>query len=240
MDEHRSSYEERAELYDLIYHWKDYGADAADLHDALRAEGVPDGARVLEPACGTGSYLAHLAAWYEVAGFDLSPGMLRIARSKLPDAELFVADMAEFTVPEPFDAVLCPFSSIGYVFPEERLRAAARCFAEALKPGGVLILEPWITPEDWRVGTPHLTAYDSPDLKLARANVARREGDYAILDFEWLVVRRDSGVEHFRERHLTMLYTKEQTTAALHSAGFTVRYDDTTDRGRYLARKPPA
>ena len=44
--------------------------------------------------------------------------------------------------------------------------------------GGVLVIEPWITPEDWRVGEPHLQTYDSPDLKLARANVARREGDW--------------------------------------------------------------
>ena len=67
-----SMYEERAALYDAIYHWKRYEEESAALHALLASEGVDDGARVLEAACGTGSYLVHLAARYAVSGFDLS------------------------------------------------------------------------------------------------------------------------------------------------------------------------
>src|SRR5438105_138382 len=103
MDEH-GMYGARAEYYDPIYHWKDYAADAVRIRAILAAEGVADGARIIEAACGTGSYLARLRDRYEVSGFDLSEDMLAIARRKLPGVALFRADMAEFAVERPADA----------------------------------------------------------------------------------------------------------------------------------------
>ena len=53
--EDRSLYGSRADLYDLIYHFKDYAAEAARLRELL--EGVAAGAWITEAACGTGKYL---------------------------------------------------------------------------------------------------------------------------------------------------------------------------------------
>ena len=39
---------------------------------------------LLEVACGTGGIIASLAGSYQVAGLDISPGMLAVARKKLP------------------------------------------------------------------------------------------------------------------------------------------------------------
>src|ERR1035438_8837371 len=39
---------------------------------------------LLEVACGTGGIIAGLAAGYQVSGLDISPGMLAVAREKLP------------------------------------------------------------------------------------------------------------------------------------------------------------
>ena len=109
-------YGDRARYYDAIYHFKPYGKEAERIHELLRTAGVADGARILEAACGTGTYLTHLIAWYDVAGFDLYPQILEIARAKLPNIHLFEGDMVNFEVEEPFDAILCLFSSIGYVW----------------------------------------------------------------------------------------------------------------------------
>ncbi len=55
----------RADLHDRIYHWKDYAAEAGRVRACLAAAGIPDGARVVEGACGTGGHLAHLRKHYD-------------------------------------------------------------------------------------------------------------------------------------------------------------------------------
>lgn len=56
-------YGARAALYDVLYSFKDYAAEAAAVRERLAARGGPEGARVLEAACGTGEHLRHLVSW---------------------------------------------------------------------------------------------------------------------------------------------------------------------------------
>jgi SAM-dependent methyltransferase len=240
-------HEDRAELYDRIYQWKEYAAEALQVRERLRAEGVPDGARVLEGACGTGNYLVHLAAWYEVEGFDLAEGMLARARTKLPDARLRRADLERFSVDEPVHAFLCLFSSIGYVGPLDALERAAARVAAALRPGGVALVQPWFSPATIVPGHPGLTTYVDPDLKLARADVVRVDGRRTVLDFHWLVARRGApGVERFEDRHVLWLYTPDELVGAFRKAGLEARYETEetvgplASRGLLVVRKPPA
>jgi len=238
--ERRSLYSSRARLYDLIYHFKDYAAGAARIREALRAEGIEDGSRLVEAACGTGSFLVHLREWYEVAGYDLEEGILDVAREKLPGVRLSCADMCEHVEDPPADAIVCPFSSIGYAFPAARLQAAIRCFAASVRTGGVVLVEPWITPENFHEGTPHLQTYGDDDLKLARSVVSRSEGRMSILDMHWLVARRGEGVEHFVDRHELMMATTGELLAAFEAAGLQARHafhDQEDDRGVIVGRK---
>jgi hypothetical protein len=123
------------------------------------------------------------------------------------------------------------------VRPEERLRMAARAFARALRPGGLLLVEPWISSEDYQAGMPHMHTYESDELKVCRSNVSKRDSEHAILDFHWLVARADQDVEYFTERHVLRFYTQEQMQAALTDAGFEVRLDPDWRRGLYAAHK---
>ena len=100
-------YTDRAPLYDKIYSWKDYGAEALRIAEILDAQGVELGAAVVEAACGTGAYLEQLADRYAVSGFDLQPSMLELAREKLPEVEFFVSDMRTVELDTPIDAILC-------------------------------------------------------------------------------------------------------------------------------------
>jgi daunosaminyl-N,N-dimethyltransferase/N-dimethyltransferase len=218
-------YRARAELYDLIYEWKPYADEAARLRGLLHAADVADGARVLEAACGTGRYLEHLRAWFDVSGFDLHDEMLDVARACVAGVPLFRADMADFEVERPFDALLCLFSSIGYLEGAERLAAAAACFARALRPGGLLVVEPWIAPDDYHPGYAHMDTYADDDIKLCRASVSRREGDRAVVEFHWLAARRGGGVEHFTDRHALWLCPREQMIEIFEDAGFACRFE---------------
>lgn len=234
-------YGQRAELYDRIYHWKDYAGEAARVRALLQAEGVPDAARLLDAACGTGSHLQHLQRWYEVAGFDGSQEMLAVARRKLTGVPLWQSDLRALGVERPFQAVVCLFSSIGYLQGEAALREGARALAGALAPGGVLLVEPWFTPQQWQAGRPHLSHYSSPELCLARATVAEREGDLSINVMHWLVAAEGRPVEHWTERHALWLCPHETLLRAFQEAGLRARLEPEglmPDRGLLVARRP--
>ncbi|GLY50906.1 class I SAM-dependent methyltransferase [Lentzea sp. NBRC 102530] len=62
----------------------------------LALAGDVTGRRILDAGCGAGPLLAALhARGADVSGFDLSRKMLDLARGRVPDADLHVADIAE-------------------------------------------------------------------------------------------------------------------------------------------------
>jgi SAM-dependent methyltransferase len=222
-----------AELYDAIYaSIRDYPREAAEL-DALVQAKRPGARTLLDVACGTGAHLEHLTGRYEVEGLDADPGMLAVARRRLPGLELHEADMAEFDLGKRYDAIVCMFSSIGYVKTKERLRSAAAAFARHLEPGGVLVVEPWLTPDVWQDGHVGSVFVDRPELKIARMNIARRRGDVSVVDFHYLVATPD-GVEHLIEPHELGLFTVDQHLDAFRAAGLAVEHDPEGPMGRGL------
>lgn len=225
-----------AAIYDAVYSFKDYDAEAARLRELIAAR-VPDAGSLLDVACGTGKHLERLRAWYRVEGVDLDEELLAIARERLGDVPLHSMDMTSFELGRRFDVVTCLFSSIGYVGTVERLHAALTAMARHLEPGGILVVEPWLSPEAWLTGTAHLLTVDKPELKIARMNVSDRGGRLAVMNFAYLV-GTPAGVEHFTERHEAALFTDDEYRAAFGAAGLDVEHDEQglIGRGLYLAR----
>ncbi|QDG53958.1 class I SAM-dependent methyltransferase [Persicimonas caeni] len=232
-------YGRRAWLYDLIYDGKDYASEVERLRQILSDHGVESGASVLEAACGTGNYLEHLVNFYDSSGFDISADMLALARHKVAEVELFEADMFAFTPKKTYDAVLCLFSSLSYADSLAQLERAARNFYEALRPGGVLVVEPWIGPGDAEPGRPFMKTYQDDDIKVCRQFVSKEEGRRATLDFHWLVAERGEDVEYFTTQLVAYLYSATEYRQALEDAGFEVVYDSNgvSGRGLFVARR---
>jgi SAM-dependent methyltransferase len=221
-----------ARLYDAVYaSIRDYPREAAEL-DRLIQERRPGARTLLDVACGTGAHLEHLTG-YEVEGLDLDPEMLAVARERLPNVPLHEGDMADFDLGKRFDAVVCMFSSIGYVRTAERLRSAVASMARHLEPGGVLVVEPWLSPEVWVDRHVGAVFVDQPELKIARMNVGEREGNLSIFEFEYLV-GTPNGLERFNERHELGLFTVEQYLEAFRAAGLEVDHDPEGPMGRGL------
>ena len=141
--------------------------------------------------------------------------------------------MAVFALGERFDAVVCMFSSIGYVRTEERLSSAIASMARHLEPGGVLVVEPWLSPDVWMDRHVGAVFVDDPELKIARMNVAQREGTVSMFEFEYLVGTPD-GIERFTERHELGLFTVEQYLQAFRIAGLEAEHDQEGPMGRGL------
>ena len=219
-------------MYDAIYaSVRDYRREAAEL-DRLIQERKAGARTLLDVACGTGAHLEHLSG-YEAEGLDLDPEMLAVARERLPNVAFHEADMADFDLGKRFDAVVCMFSSIGYVRTEERLRSATASMARHLEPGGILVVEPWLAPADWLDRHVGAVFVDEPELKIARVNIARREGNVSIVEFEFLVGTPD-GIERFTERHELGLFTVEQYLEAFRAASLEADHDPEGPMGRGL------
>ncbi len=225
-------YARSAAIYDAVYSFKDYAAEAGQVR-ALIHERSPGARTLLDVACGTGKHLEHFAGHFAVQGLDFSPEQLAIARRRLPGVPLHEADMADFALGKRFDAVTCLFSAIGSVGTIERLGSAIRAMAAHLEPGGVLIVEPWITPDDWRTGGVHAVFVDEPELKIARMNLSERVGDVAVMDMHYLV-GAPGGVEYFAERLEVALFTGDEYLSAFRAAGLEVSHDPEGLIGRGL------
>ena len=233
-------YASSAEFYDLLYaEHVDYAANAERIRQIVERR-APSARTLLEVACGTGAYLERFAGHYAVTGVDISPRMLDRARQRLPGVRLVQADMSDFDLGDTFDIVVCLFSSIAYLQTFEALQAAFRCFARHLAPGGVVIVEPWFSPDQWFEGQVHATTAQSDALAVARVSTSQRDGRRVTMRWAFAVARSDGQVETFVEQHVTGQFTVDEHRAAFAAAGLDAAYDPEglTGRGLYVAARP--
>src|SRR4029453_3515154 len=100
------------------------------------------GARtLLELACGTGAILKILAKSYEVAGLDVSPQMLSLARKKLPHVRFYRKDMVSFELATKFDVIICVFDSINHVLNFTDWQKIFRNAARHLEKDGLFLFD---------------------------------------------------------------------------------------------------
>ncbi len=228
-------YAKSARIYDAIYAatGKDYAREAEIVHALIQANKRSSGNHLLDVACGTGVHLAHLQAYYQVEGLDLEPDMLARARELNPDVVLHRGDMLDFELDRRYDAVICLFSAIGYVRTETNLCRAVANMAHHLSPGGVLIVEPWLTLDRYRPGGVHATYVDEPDLKIARINRSELDGNLAVMVMHYLVGTPDE-VSWFTEEHTLGLFSVAAYREAFEAAGLAVIHDEVGLIGRGL------
>jgi ubiquinone/menaquinone biosynthesis C-methylase UbiE len=224
-----------AQYYDEIYASidKDYEAEANQVHNIIQEYKQTPGNLLLDVACGTGFHAGLLSKYYQVEGLDLDPGMLKVAKKKHPTIRFHQADMTDFDLKRQFDAVLCLFSSIGYVKTKSRLQKAMRAMSKHLLPGGVLLIEPWFRPEQWTVGRVVTIRVDKPDVKIVRMSHSGKRGNVSLLRFHYLI-GTSQGVEHSLEMHELALFTHQEYMDAFQAARLNVTHDPEGLSGRGL------
>ena len=234
-------YSKVARIYDLLYTGtgiKDYPAESKTLH-AIIEEASPGARTLLDVACGTGAHLEVLRRWYEVEGVDLSPEMLEVARVRLPDIPLTVADMRTLDLGRKFDAVTCLFSAIGYVTDLAEMQSTIGRLADHVAPGGVLIVDGWVRPEDWGDdyrGGPDVASDD--ETMVVRLTFSRRIGSITEMDLHHLV-RGAGGIDYFAEQHRLALVPTADYVAAFEAAGLRPRVVPfMPSRDRVVGTKP--
>lgn len=235
-----SEYAKSAAIYDaLALAKKDYGKEAERVHHVIQARKHTESNDLLDVACGTGLHAAVLRRWYHVEGLDLSEGQLAVARQRLPDVTLYHAGMTQFATGKTYDAITCLYGAIGELLDIEQVNSAIRTMAQHLTPDGVLIVEPWLRPEQFRDGRIWSDFVDEPELKVARMTVAERRGKIVDLSMHYMVGRPGS-VEEFVEHHQEALHTVAEYLNAFTLAGLDTVYDEEglNGHGLYIATRP--
>lgn len=232
-----------AQYYDEIYASvdKDYAAEASKTHKVIKKYKLSKGKHLLDVGCGTGVHAGYLSRYYQVEGLDLDTKMLSVAKKKHPKIRFHQGDMVNFDLARQFDAIVCLFSSIGYAKTKSRLQKAIKTMARHLLPGGVLVVEPWFSPEQWHPGRASMTQVDKPDLKIVRMSLSKQRGKLALIEFQYLI-GTPKGIRHDVEIHELGLFTHQEYMDAFKAAGLKVVHDPEglDGRGLYIGQKQTA
>ncbi|HLL47385.1 MAG TPA: class I SAM-dependent methyltransferase [Longimicrobiaceae bacterium] len=231
-------YKDTAPYYDLIHSYKDYPTEVEKIVEIIRRE-HPEATSVLDIGCGTGEHVRLLSRNFTVEGIDIESRFVVLAQKKVPSGHFHVGDMRTFTLSRHFDVILCLFSSIGYLTEPKQVVAALRRFAEHLSPSGLIIIEPWFTPDAWQYKQPWLApAVDSPEVKVCGLTISLGQGRISEIEFHYLI-GESSGVRYLHEYHELALYTVDEMRSFFAEAGLLAVYDPVgiTNRGLYIARQ---
>jgi ubiquinone/menaquinone biosynthesis C-methylase UbiE len=225
--------------YDASVSWKNYRAECALVHKLIKDNKESKGRDLLDVACGTGNHIRYLKNHYRVTGIDKNAGMLRTAGDKFPGVEFVQADMTSFSLDRKFDAVICLYASIAYARTHSNLLKVTSNISDHLKKGGVSIIEPFMSKNEFVEGKPFASFVNEPALKIARMNVNRRRAKVAILEFHFLVAT-NAGVKHFRDRHEVGLFDRREVKQAMEDSGLHTRFVKAgfqKDRGLFIGVK---
>lgn len=176
--------------------------------------------RLLDVCCGTGTMCEMLhREGFEMAGFDLSPGMIeearrKAARKKLP-VRYEVQDAAEFEMGERYDAALSFFDSLNNILDPRRLEMAFERVADHLPPGGSWIFD---------LNTAYAFEERMFDQEHLRSNSRLRYKWVGEYDPASRIIEVDMRFwyqgEEFQEKHVQRAHHPDEVVAMLERAGF--------------------
>ncbi len=230
-------YTNSSKYYDALYHFRDYKEDSSRINSYIQKIN-PNSKTLLDVCCGTGRHLEFFRDNYQVEGLDINAELLEIARSRCPNVPFHQGDMMKLDIDHSFDVITCLFSSIGYVRTVENLHITVARMAHHINPNGILFIEPWFTPENYRVGKLTANFVDLPELKIAWMYISKIDKTVSIIDIQYIVGTPD-GITCFTEKHESGLFTQKEYQDAFCKADLEVSYDPVglTNRGLYIGKK---
>ena len=159
-------YSELAPWFHLLTHPSDYEDEADHIVRVVDATVVGRAETLLELGSGGGNNASHLKRRFSCTLTDISPEMLELSRTLNPECEHIQGDMRTLRLGSVFDAVLV-HDAVMYMTTETDLSAAIMTAATHLRPGGVAIMTPDATREQFTPTTSH-GGHDGEDARSLR------------------------------------------------------------------------
>ena len=214
-------------IYNRFAQWFEFLNDDCDYikwsqYFTARLEEFGAGKNGLELGCGSGAFCRLLTrAGYRMTGLDLSRAMLQVALEKAQNEGLNIlyieGDAATFRAPEKYDFILAPNDCYNYI-PKEKLPAAFRHAAAALKKGGIFWVDVSSEYKYRNIIANNMFADDRDEVTYLSFN--RLEEDRVITDLTLFIREEDGRFSRADERHVQYIHTEEELISALEGAGF--------------------
>lgn len=216
-------YKELAKYYDKIYYRKDYKAESEKIHRLIRKYKKTNGNEMLDVACGTGNHIQYFKKYYNITGVDLNREMLAIAKKKIPRAKLTLGDMRTFRLNKKFDIIVCLFSAIGYMLRIRDLQKTINNFKAHLKPGGLIIIEPFISVNQYKKRFLNANYINEPNLKLTRIARNKKVRDVLFITFHFLISDRKQ-IRYLIDKHQLRMYSVKEYLGSIRKTGLKAKF----------------
>lgn len=226
-------YSQMAQYYDKLYSFKDYQAEVERLLPILALPERESRYKLLDVACGTGMHLKYLKEYFDCTGIDLCPELLCISRERNPEVTHYEMDMSRISLSGTFDVITCFFGSIGHLCRLDLLEQTLSGFARLLAEDGMMVIEPWHSPSEYRVGTVSHLLWEGEGQKISRLSVSLEEDGLSVLDMHHLI-GTPNGVTHFREELRLGMWTDAEFEAIFSELGYAMETDRIRDNGRRM------
>lgn len=102
---------------------------------------LPKAGDILELGCGTAENLAIFQSKHNISGIDISAGMLREAKKKIPKGKFIQSDISDFHLNKKFDFIFCLYDTINHLNNFKEWQGLFKSVKAHLKENGVFIFD---------------------------------------------------------------------------------------------------
>lgn len=216
-------YDELADWWYLLSPPEEYAEEAAIFDRLLRASIEGPQRTLLELGSGGGNNASHFKLGWQLTLVDLAVRMIQLSQKLNPECEHHLGDIRSIRLGRTFDAVFI-HDAICYMTTAQDLRRAIETAYVHTRPGGVLLVAPDHTKENYRPST----ASGGSDSDVDGRGVRYLEWDYdpdpddttTIVQYAYVLREADGQVrvEHDSQRY--GLFSRQVWLDALTAAGF--------------------
>lgn len=216
-------YKNLAKYYDLIYHFKDYKKESAQIDTLIKQYKKSKGKKLLDVACGSGKHLQYFAKKYSCTGTDVNKSILNEAKKRLKGVKFKQGSMINSKFNEKFDVITCLFSSIGYVKTYDNLKKTLKNFYDHLNKGGIVLIEPWFSKDQLIKNHTSLQTYEDKLVQIARMTNMAINNNISTMNMHYLIGEHGK-IHSFKEKHEMGLFDKNKTLDLMKEVGFSAKY----------------
>jgi ubiquinone/menaquinone biosynthesis C-methylase UbiE len=212
-------YNELSKVYDVVF---------PKSEDTLKflLSGLKTNSKVLDLACGTGTYSVALAQkGHRVEGLDLDEDMIKLARSKGGlYANFVVGDMTKFKESFPkekYDLIFCIGNSLVHLKNKERIDKFIKDIYEGLNPNGTIVIQIVNYDRILRNDVKSLPTIDKSDKGVKFVRNYEYNKDEEKIDFiTELSVTKGEIIEKFENTVSLVPLQKDELVSMFEKAGF--------------------
>ena len=212
-------YGDFAYFYDKLMYDLDYEKIYKFIRELLGEKSL-EPKLILEMACGTGGLTEKIVRDYKLHAFDLSDDMLSVCQNKIrsKNLKLFKQNMAGFSAPSTYDAIISVGDSLNYVTDEKDFEAAIKSTYAHLNAGGIFIFD--LNTEYKFKNIPPVTVDEVEDVLYIWENIYDEEEKLNTYGVNFFRNIKDNDYKRFYEEHLERAYDLSFVKNLLEKIGF--------------------